>query len=208
MIRVDGVSLTLPGFALRPLSFALPHGGRGVVTGPTGAGKTTLLELLAGLRTPDTGRILLGDRDVTALPPERRGVGLVYQHAWLFPHLSVRDNVCYGGADDAAVAAMLRLEPMYARTVQQLSGGERQLVALARTLATRPRVLLLDEPFAAMDPALRADVREGVLQWAASREVTVLLVTHDTTEAAMDGATPLTMQRGELTVSGSQQSLP
>jgi ABC-type sulfate/molybdate transport systems ATPase subunit len=207
MIRVEQVSLTLPGFALQPLSFALPRAGRCVVTGPTGAGKTTLLELLAGLRAPNAGRINIGDREVTALPPEQRGVGLVYQHAWLFPHLSVRENVRYGGVSDPAVDAMLRIEPLYTRSVQQLSGGERQLVALARTLATRPSVLLLDEPFAAMDPALRAEVRAGVLQWAATHDVTVMLVTHDATEAAMDGATHLTMHRGALTVSGTQQSL-
>jgi molybdate/tungstate transport system ATP-binding protein len=212
MIRVHQLAATLGTFALRDISFDVPAGGIAVLTGPTGAGKTTLMEIIAGVRRHDSGAIELDRRDVTHLPPEQRRVGLVYQHAMLFPHLTVRDNIRYGaGAVTDAVFALLPIEPLLEKPLATLSGGERQLVALARTLATRPRVLLLDEPFAAMDPELRRSTRDAVLRWARDNGTTVLLITHDSAEASLLGAAQFRMDAGvvrELSPSGRQEPLP
>ncbi len=199
MIRVTGLSARVPGFVLDRASFTVPSGDVGVVTGPTGAGKTTLLETIAGVRKHHAGTITLGDLDATALPPEQRHVGLVYQQAWLFPHLSVRANVAYGALRDRVVddaMSMLRVAPLVEKPVSTLSGGERARMALAR----EPRTLLLDEPFAAMDSALRSDIRAAVLSWASARGATVLLVTHDASEAVLAGSVQLRMNGGVLTV--------
>ena len=204
MIRVHELTMRVPGFALNRVTFTVPSGGVAVVTGPTGAGKTTLLETIAGVRSLASGSVTLGDTDVTSLPPEQRDVGLVYQQAWLFPHLSVRDNVAYGAAGERIVtelAALLQLEALVHKPVSTLSGGERQLVALARALARDPRTLLLDEPFAAMDGALRTAVRASVLAWAATHGMTTLLVTHDAGEAALPGSLQLRVHRGAVITS-------
>jgi ABC-type sulfate/molybdate transport systems ATPase subunit len=202
MIRVADLTVRVPGFALERVTFVVPTGRVAVVTGPTGAGKTTLLETIAGVRSHTSGTIRLGDADASALAPELREVGLVYQQAWLFPHLTVRENVAYGARSAGIVAelvTLLSIEPLLAKPVQTLSGGERQLVAIARALAREPRTLLLDEPFAAMDSALRAGIRAAVLAWAAARAMTVLLVTHDAGEAALHGGVQLRVERGVVT---------
>ena len=201
MIRVVGLTVRVPGFALDRVSFTVPSGGVGVVTGLTGAGKTTLLETIAGIRSASAGQVLLGDADVTRLPPEERGVGLVYQQAWLFPHLTVQHNIAYGAREQSVVGiliALLQLDALLNKPVATLSGGERQLIALARALARMPRTLLLDEPFAAMDTSLRATVRGAVLDWASQRGMTTLLVTHDAAEAALADGVPLRLERGML----------
>jgi len=202
MIEVRGLGVRVPGFTLSSATFSVPAGAVCVVTGPTGAGKTTLLETIAGVRHAASGSVRLDGRDVTALAPEERHVGLVYQAGWLFPHLDVRGNVCYGSADATLATALIELlhiAPLLSKPVAMLSGGERQLVALARAMARAPRTLLLDEPFAAMDSTLRAAVRATVLQWAASRGVTTMLVTHDLHEAALDGSLQLRVQDGVVT---------
>jgi ABC-type sulfate/molybdate transport systems ATPase subunit len=212
MIRVAALSMQVPGFQLTNVSFAVGHGGVGVVTGPTGAGKTTLIETIAGVRRRRSGTVTLNDIDVSSLPPERRGVGLVYQQAWLFPHLSVKQNVSYAATQPAVVDELidlLRLRALLEKPVITLSGGERQLVAIARALARLPRILLLDEPFAAMDSTLRADVRSGVLHWASAREMTTLLVTHAADEAGLDGAVKIYVTNGTVSAqnSGAQEPL-
>ncbi len=204
MIRATDLSVRVPGFALEGVTFAVPTGGVGVVTGPTGAGKTTLLETIAGVRPRTRGTVTLGDVEVTALPPEQRHVGLVYQQAWLFPHMSVQENVAYGARRTSVageVTTLLQLDALRQKPVPTLSGGERQLVALARALAREPRTLLLDEPFAAMDSTLRAGIRVSVLAWAATHGMTTLLVTHDTSEATLDGSIQLRLERGILIAS-------
>jgi ABC-type sulfate/molybdate transport systems ATPase subunit len=182
MIRLDDVALDAGPVALRALSLDVPAGGVGAITGPAGAGKTSLLEAIAGLRPVRAGRIVLAGADVTALPPERRDCGVVFQRGWLFEHLDVAANVAYGMRDarvhDAAVRAT-GVRALHARPVRTLSGGERQLVALARALARGPRTLLLDEPWSAMDATLHAAMREAVHAWRAAHGTTVLLVTHD-----------------------------
>src|SRR5919198_5309142 len=158
MISLDGVSARVGDFTLEDISFAIPQGSYGIVIGPTGAGKTTLVEAIAGLIPITKGKLTLGGTDLTHAPPEQRRLSIVYQHAYLFPHLTVRENVAYGSIGNRITVEMLErfgLAEVAGRDVRVLSGGERQLVAIARALARRPEVLLLDEPFAALDPRRR-----------------------------------------------------
>jgi ABC-type sulfate/molybdate transport systems ATPase subunit len=202
VIAVHALDVRVTGFALEQITFTVPPGALAVVTGATGAGKTTLVEAIGGVRTITSGRIVLHDTDVTSMPPEARRVGLVYQQAMLFPHLTVAQNVEYAAHDAVVTAELVRelqLDALLHKPVHSLSGGERQLVALARAMACGPTVLLLDEPFAAMDAPLRARTRASVLQWAAHRSVTIMLVTHDSGEAQLPNAVRLHLHHGTLT---------
>ena len=216
MIEARGLSARAGAFELRDVTFVVPAGAYGVVIGPAGSGKTTLLETIAGVTPARGGTLLLpapGDgapRDATRLPPEGRGVGFVYQHAYLFPHLSVAANVAYGAPDEGAAreaAARLGADALYGRPVGALSGGERQLVALARALARRPRVLLLDEPFGALDPRRRAVVRREVRRAHREQGLTVLQVTHDFTEAGLLGDVAILLDGGRVLQAGPPEAV-
>ena len=201
MIAVERLCARAGAFVLDDVSFALPRGAWGIVLGTAGAGKTTLLETIAGVRAAESGRVLLRGDDVTRLPPERRRVGIVYQHAFLFPHLSVRDNVRYGAADaEHAVTLATRFGAgsLLDRDVRDLSGGERQMVALARALAARPDILLLDEPFAAVDPRGRTRLRRELRAVQREASLTVLHVTHDFGEAGTLGDLAILLDGGRL----------
>ncbi len=203
MIRVADLSVRVPGFALSAAGFEVPDGGIGIISGPTGAGKTTLVESIAGVRRVAGGSIMLDGIDVSGQPPESRNVGLVYQAGWLFPHLNVRENIAYGArsvAMSSELIELLHLSALLDKPVATLSGGERQQVALARALACAPRTLLLDEPFAAMDSALRGRIRTTVLAWAAARGATTLLVTHDPQEATLERSVQLHVELGQVRV--------
>ena len=179
---VDGVSM-----AIRP-------GELVVLLGPSGCGKTTLLRIVAGLIGQSEGHVAMGEQVVDALPPNERGAGIVFQSYALFPHMTVARNVGYGlrarGADratvDAAVERMLRrvrMEGLGRRYPRELSGGQQQRIALARTLAVSPRVLLLDEPFGALDKNLRLDMQIEVKRLQRELDITTIMVTHDQSEA-------------------------
>jgi molybdopterin-binding protein len=201
VIEVSGLCARAGRFELRDVSFRLPSGAWGIILGPAGAGKTTLLETIAGVRRASAGRVSLRGEDVTRVAPERRGAGIVYQHAFLFPHLGVAENVRYGASDETFaldVARRLGVEAMMSRTVSALSGGERQLVALARALAPRPDILLLDEPFAALDPRSRGRVRRELRAMQREHGITVLQVTHDFAEAGTLGDLAILLDGGRL----------
>ncbi len=205
MIEIRGLRARIGRFSLEDVSLTLPTGGYGVVIGSAGSGKTTLLETIAGIIPAHAGTVTLNGLDVTRRPPEERRLGLVYQLGYLFPHLSVARNVAYGAADDQAareVAARIGADALYDRDVRTLSGGERQLVALARTLATRPRVLLLDEPFSALDPRRRGIVRREVRALHREWGMTTLQVTHDFTEAGLLGDLVIVLDGGRVLQSG------
>jgi molybdopterin-binding protein len=205
MISLQHVSARAGHFELTDISFDVPQGAYGVVIGPAGSGKTTLLETIAGVVRATDGRIVLGGDDLTAAPPERRRLGIVYQHAYLFPHLSVRQNVAYGAANDVDiddVSARFGVDALASRSVESLSGGERQLVAIARALARRPEVLLLDEPFSALDPRTRNIVRRVLRTVYYERRFTVLQVTHDFSEAGLLGDVAIMLDRGRVVQKG------
>ena len=205
MIEARGVHARLGAFELRDVSFTVPRGKYGVVIGPAGSGKTTLLETIAGILPLRSGVIALDGRETRDLPPEARRVGFVYQHGYLFPHLSVEENVAYGAATaEIARETAIRLgaQELLGRSVRGLSGGERQLVAIARALAARPSILLLDEPFSALDPRRRVRVRREVRALHQEWSITVLQVTHDFTEAGLLGDVAILLDSGRVLQSG------
>lgn len=205
MIVVDRLATRVGEFSLRDVTFSVGESGYGVVIGPAGSGKTTLLETIAGVVPASSGRVEVWGRDVSAEPVNARGIGLVYQHAYLFPHLSVADNVSYGASDAQFAADTMRrfgVDALAGRDVRSLSGGERQLVALARALAQRPRVLLLDEPFSALDPKRRSVTRRLVRDLHREWNMTVLQVTHDFAEAGLLGDVAVLLDGGRVLQAG------
>ena len=180
--------------AVADVSFHAPSGAITTLLGPSGAGKSTLLRLIAGLELPDAGSVRIEGVDCTNMPAQQRGVGVVFQSYALFRHMTVRENVAFGletrrlprAEVRARVDEMLRLvqlEELGERHPGQLSGGQRQRVALARALAIRPKLLLLDEPFGALDRRVRIELREWLQSLHEQTGVTTLLVTHDQEEA-------------------------
>lgn len=201
MIDVRGLHARVGEFSLTDITFTVGRGQYGVVIGAAGSGKTTLLESLAGVVPIHAGQVHIGERDVTAMPTPDRGIGLVYQHGYLFPHLTVAGNVAYGAVNDETVrqvTAGLGVDALSSRRVQSLSGGERQLVALARALARRPAVLLLDEPFSALDPRRRSHTRRFVRDLHRTWGTTVLQVTHDFAEAGLLGEVTVLLDAGRV----------
>jgi putrescine transport system ATP-binding protein len=195
LLRIEGVSKTFGTFrAVDRLSLDIGVGEFFALLGPSGCGKTTLLRMLAGFETPDEGRILLGGRDIAPVLPHERPVNMMFQNYALFPHLNVRDNIAFGlkrasmprAAIDTRVAemvALVKLDGMEKRRPDQLSGGQKQRVALARSLARRPKVLLLDEPLAALDKKLRDSTQLELMELQRRLGMTFIIVTHDQEEA-------------------------
>jgi len=194
---------------LRGLDLQVAAGETVAVLGPSGSGKSTLLKIIAGLEAPDAGQVWLDGRDISALPPHRRQCGLLFQDFALFPHLNVQDNVAFGLVEQGLRSAQARshanalLERFGMQThalarVWQLSGGEQQRVALARALITAPRILLLDEPFSALDAALRETLHAEFQQRIAQTGMAVVWVTHDEAEARSVGARGLRLVDGAL----------
>jgi len=210
MIDCRALSARHGSFKLADVSFVVPAGEYGVVIGPAGSGKTTLLETIAGIVPVTSGALWLHGRDVTSLVPEARGIGLVYQHAFLFPHLSVAQNIAYGatsGEVAESVARRFGADALTGRPVRALSGGERQLVALARAFARRPSTVLLDEPFSALDPRRRTIVRREVRALHREWGLTTLQVTHDFTEAGLLGDVAILLDGGRALQSGTPEEV-
>jgi ABC-type Fe3+/spermidine/putrescine transport system ATPase subunit len=199
---------------LRSVSLDVARGEYFVLLGPNGSGKTTLLRCIAGLERPTAGRVALDGRDVGNLPPHRRGIGLMFQDAALFSHRSVYENIAYAPllqrlsraeVDEVVgrTVSLLHLEGFEDRRPEALSGGERQRVALARTLAARPRLVLLDEPFASIDVELKADLRVEFRQALRALGTAAIHVTHDREEGLFLGDRVGLLFDGRLTAVGT-----
>jgi sulfate transport system ATP-binding protein len=195
VIAVHNISKRFGTFeALHGVSLEIPAGSLTALLGPSGSGKSTLLRIIAGLEAPDSGRVIISGDDATTLPAQKRGIGFVFQHYAAFKHMSVRDNVAFGlkvrkrPKDEIAarveeLLGIVGLSGYADRYPSQLSGGQRQRMALARALAVEPKVLLLDEPFGALDAKVRAELREWLRRLHDEVHVTTVLVTHDQEEA-------------------------
>ncbi|WP_406855486.1 ABC transporter ATP-binding protein [Alsobacter sp. KACC 23698] len=212
-----GRSLVLDGvthrygdsFAVRDINLDIRGGELVSLLGPSGCGKTTLLRIIAGFVAQTEGRVIVGEEIIDDLPPSRRAVGIVFQNYALFPHMTIAENVAYGlaarGADKATQRAeaqrmldLVQLGPMGDRLPRQLSGGQQQRVALARALAIKPSILLLDEPFAALDKNLRLDMQIEVKRLQRLSGITTVLVTHDQEEALSMSDRVAVLSQGRL----------
>ena len=218
-IAVVDVSKHFNGFtALHDVSVAIPEGSLTALLGPSGSGKSTLLRVIAGLEEPDSGQVLIGDQDVTDTPARTRGVGMVFQHYAAFKHMTVYDNVAFGlairkrprGEISKRVHELLelvQLEGLAKRYPSQLSGGQRQRMALARALAVEPSVLLLDEPFGALDARVRQELRAWLRRLHEEVHVTTIIVTHDQEEAMEVAGQIVVLNEGRVEQVGSPREL-
>ena len=218
-IAVRGVTKRFGDFvALDDVSVAIAGGSLTALLGPSGSGKSTLLRVIAGLEEPDEGKVLILGEHATGLPPQKRGVGFVFQHYAAFKHLTVRENVAFGlrirkrpkgeirGRVDELLE-LVQLNGLAERYPAQLSGGQRQRMALARALAVEPKVLLLDEPFGALDARVRKELRTWLRRLHEDVHVTTVLVTHDQ-EEAMDVADRIVlMNEGRIEQTGKPRDL-
>jgi sulfate transport system ATP-binding protein len=204
--------------ALDDVSLEIPDGALTALLGPSGSGKSTLLRVIAGLEAPDAGTVEIAGADATGVPPQRRGIGFVFQHYAAFKHMTVRDNVAFGlkirKRGKAEIAArvgellgIVGLDGYAERYPSQLSGGQRQRMALARALAVEPRVLLLDEPFGALDAKVRGELRAWLRRLHDEVHVTTVLVTHDQEEAMEIADHIAVMDHGQIEQVGGPRDL-
>ena len=222
-IQIQNICKSYGSFdALKNVSLTIESGELVALLGPSGSGKTTLLRTIAGLELPDSGAILLHGEQSTHLDTARRGIGFVFQHYALFRHMTIFENVAFGlrvqprgqrpsrSAIHGRVTELLRLVQLHSHArmyPDQLSGGQRQRVALARALAVRPRVLLLDEPFSALDAKVRKDLRTWLRRIHDELHVTTVLVTHDQEEALEVADRVVILNRGTLEQAGTPQQI-
>jgi putrescine transport system ATP-binding protein len=210
LLRIEAVAKKFGNFrAVDKLSLDIRAGEFFALLGPSGCGKTTLLRMLAGFETPDEGRILLDGKDIAQVLPHQRPVNMMFQNYALFPHLSVRDNIAFGlkragmkrpdiDIRVAEMVALVKLDGLEKRKPDQLSGGQKQRVALARSLARRPQVLLLDEPLAALDKKLRESTQLELMELQRRLGMTFIIVTHDQEEAMTMASRIGVMDAGRL----------
>ncbi|GAC1352670.1 MAG: sulfate ABC transporter ATP-binding protein [Polyangiales bacterium] len=220
-VHALGVSKSFSGghsMALDDITFHAAAGGITTLLGPSGSGKSTLLRILGGLDAPDRGTVRFGDDDVTQLPAQRRGVGFVFQNYALFPTMNVRDNVAFGLSlrkkkrkeIDARVdhlLSLVQLSGLERRFPSELSGGQRQRVAFARALAIEPQVLLLDEPFGALDARVRLELRDWLRSLHEKTRLTTILVTHDQDEALEVSHYLVVMNNGKIEQMGRPEDV-
>lgn len=218
MIRIENLFVEFTDFSLSDINLTVDEGMFFILMGPTGAGKTVLLEAIAGLIPVKDGTITIGTTDATNMPPEKRGVGIVYQDYALFDHLNVEHNITYGLRYHALdtkrtsrnfdrLVELLDLSLLLRRSTKNLSGGEKQRVALARALIVEPAILLLDEPLASLDPAFREDIRRSLKRLHQESGVTFLMVTHDFAEALSLADKAAIMNTGKLEQIGSIEDI-
>src|SRR5947209_12815921 len=204
--------------ALADVSITVQDGALTALLGPSGSGKSTLLRIIAGLETPDSGEVLIGEQDVTRSPARTRGVGFVFQHYAPFKHMTVQDNVAFGlsvrrrpkdeiRARVKELLGLVRLDGLAERYPAQLSGGQLQRMALARALAVQPQVLLLDEPFGALDARVRGELREWLRRLHEEIHVTTIFVTHDQEEAMEVAEQIVVMNEGGVEQAGAPREL-
>jgi sulfate transport system ATP-binding protein len=218
-IDVRNVSKSFNGFqAIEDVSLSVPDGSLTALLGPSGGGKSTLLRVIAGLETPDSGEVLFSGEAVTRLPAQERGVGFVFQHYAAFKHMTVRDNIAFGlkirkrpkaevRARVDELLALVHLGGWADRYPAQLSGGQRQRMALARALAVQPRVLLLDEPFGALDATVRKELRDWLRRLHDEVHVTTIFVTHDQEEALEVAQQVAVLNDGRIEQTGTPDDL-
>lgn len=218
-LALEGITRRFGDFtAVDNVSFEVGPGELLALVGASGSGKTTTLRIAAGYEAPDAGRVTLGGNDITRVPPERRGFGMVFQHYALFPHMSVEDNVAFGLQarrvnkvdrliKARAALANVGLEGAGARPIQSLSGGEQQRVALARALVIEPRALLLDEPLSNLDPTLREAMRDDLRRMLRRVGVPALFVTHDQEDAFAIADRIALLRRGRVLQCGTPEEL-
>jgi sulfate transport system ATP-binding protein len=218
-IEVQAISKRFGDFrALNDVTLEVPEGSLTALLGPSGSGKSTLLRIVAGLETPDGGVVLIDGSDVTAARPQERGIGFVFQHYAAFTHMTVRENIAFGlrirkrsrtevreRVDE--LLSLVGLTTWAEQRPAQLSGGQRQRMALARALAVEPRVLLLDEPFGALDANVRAELRRWLRRLHDEQGVTTVLVTHDQEEAMEVADTIAVMNDGTIEQVGSPREV-
>src|SRR5262249_51427120 len=219
IVRVEGITKRFgPVTAVDSVDLAIERGELFALLGGSGCGKTTLLRLLAGFETPDSGRVFIDGQDMTGVPPHRRPVNMMFQSYALFPHMSVADNVGYGlrreGLEKREPAPrvpgaleLVRVSDLGARRPGQLSGGQRQRVALARALVKRPKLLLLDEPLAALDRKLREGTRFELVRLQEQLGLTFIVVTHDQEEAMSMASRLAVMNAGRIVQTGAPHEL-
>ena len=218
-IAVENVNKSFEDFqALKDVTLEVPDGSLTALLGPSGSGKSTLLRLIAGLEEADAGKVMLNGRDVTRMSVQERGIGFVFQHYAAFKHMTVRDNIAFGLSIKKTprdqvrqrvkeLIKLVQLQGMAHRYPSQLSGGQRQRMALARALAPQPKLLLLDEPFGALDARVRKELREWLRNLHEDVGVTTIFVTHDQ-EEAMDVAEQIVvMNDGAVEQIGSAEQL-
>ena len=209
-VRLEGITKSFGDFtAVNNLNVTIDDGTLAGLLGPSGCGKSTTLYMIAGLEKPTSGRIYFGDEDVTDLPPEKRGIGLVFQNYALYPHMTVRQNIMFP-LENAKVpkaealktaqemADLVQIGHLMDRKPGELSGGQQQRVAIARAIAKKPRVLLLDEPLSNLDARLRLETREEIRRIQQETGITTIFVTHDQEEAMSITDTIVLMKDGVL----------
>jgi multiple sugar transport system ATP-binding protein len=229
-IQLEDLTKSFPGrgrnssrvTAVKDFNFEIPDGELIGLLGPSGCGKSTTLNMICGLEKPTSGKIFFGDKDVTALPPEKRGVGMVFQNYALYPHLTVRQNIIFPlqnlkGKDKISraemekramdVAALVQIQELMERKPGELSGGQQQRVAIARALVKLPHVLLLDEPLSNLDARLRLQTREEIRKIQRTTKITTVFVTHDQEEAMSISDRIVVMKAGVVQQTGKPQEV-
>ena len=229
-IQLEDLTKSFPGrgrnssrvTAVKDFNFKIPDGELIGLLGPSGCGKSTTLNMICGLEKPTSGKIFFGDKDVTALPPEKRGVGMVFQNYALYPHLTVRQNIIFPlqnlkGKDKLSraemekramdAAALVQIQELMERKPGELSGGQQQRVAIARALVKLPHVLLLDEPLSNLDARLRLQTREEIRKIQRATKITTVFVTHDQEEAMSISDRIVVMKAGVVQQTGKPQEV-